>query len=118
MRWWSRTRGRILKADLRKSQRRQTDGSIVYEPVIRYAYEVGDRVLEGRRIRAEESVGALTCGLRMMKTYRPGAEVPVFYHPERPNEAVLQVESVRSQALWMAVLGLMLCWVLARLFWS
>lgn len=115
VRWWSRTKGRILRMDLRKSQRRQTDGSIVYEPVIRYAYEVGDRVLEGRRIRAEESVGALTCGLKMMKAYQPGAEVPVFYDPARPNEAVLQVESVRRQAVWMAVLGLMLCWVVGRL---
>lgn len=117
-RWWLRTRGRILKADLRKSQRRQTDGSVVYEPVIRYQYEVGDRMLEGCRIQAEQSLGALTFGLKMLKTYQPGAEVPVFYDPARPNDAVLQVESVRRQALWMAVLGLMLCWVLARLYWS
>lgn len=118
VRWWSRTRGRILKADLRKSQRRQTDGSIVYEPVIQYAYEVGERVLEGRRISAEQSIGALTCGLKMMKTYRPGTEVSVFYDPARPNEAVLHVESVRVQALKMALLGVLLCWVAGRLFWS
>jgi hypothetical protein len=118
VRWWSRTRGRILKVELRKSQRRQTDGSIVYEPVIRYAYSVGDRILEGRRISAENSVGALTFGLRMMKTYQPGTEVPVFYHPMRPNEAVLQFESVRSHAMRIAVLGVLLCWVLVRLFWA
>lgn len=118
VRWWSRTRGRILKMDLRKSQRRQTDGSIVYEPVIQYAYEVGERVLEGRRISAEQSIGALTCGLKMMKAYQPGAEVPVFYDPARPNEAVLQVESVRGQTLKMALLGVLLCWVVGRLFWS
>jgi hypothetical protein len=111
------TRGRILKVDLRKSQRRQGDGSIVYEPVIQYAYEVGDRVLQGRRISSESSVGALTWGLKMMKSFQPGAEVPVFYHPKRPNEAVLQIESLRRHALCLGGYGVLLVWVSVRLLW-
>jgi hypothetical protein len=116
-RWLARTRGRILKVDLRKSQRRQEDGSIVYEPVIQYDYEVGGRVLQGRKISSENSVGALTWGLSMMKAFRPGTEVPVFYHPARPNEAVLKVVSLRYHALCLAVCAVLLAWVSVRLLW-
>ena len=116
-RWLARTRGRILKVDLRKTRNRQGDGSIVYEPVIQYAYEVGGRVLQGWRISSENSVGALTWGLKMMKAFKPGTEVPVFYHPQRPNEAVLQVASLRYHAVCLALCTVLLAWGSVRLLW-
>lgn len=115
MRWWARTHGRILGVDLRKSRRRESDGSVVYEPVIRYAYQVGDRLLEGRRITLESTTGALTWGLKMLNTFRPGAEVPVWYHPGNPTEAVLQPASVRGHALGLAVCGALTLLLLWRL---
>lgn len=114
-RWLACTRGRILKVDLRKTRSRQGDGSIVYEPVVQYAYEVGGRVLQGWRISSENSSGALTWGLKMMKAFKPGTEVPVFYHPQRPNEAVLQVASLRYHAVSLAVCLVLLAWSLVRL---
>ena len=115
MRWWARTHGRIIGVDLRKSRRRESDGSVVYEPVVRYAYQVGDRLLEGRRITVETSTGALTWGLKMLSTFRPGAEVPVWYHPGNPAEAVLQPASVRGQALRLAACGALAMVLLWRL---
>ncbi len=112
-RWWARTRGHIIGVDLRKSRQRGSDGSVVYEPVIRYAYSVGDRLLEGRRITLETTTGALTWGLKMLKTFRPGTEVPVWYHPGNPNEAVLQPACLRGHAMGLAVCGglaVMLFW--------
>ncbi len=115
-RCWTRARGRILKADLRKSRRRKKDGSIVYEPVVRYAYEAGGRVLEGRRITAGNATGALAWGLKMLKTFQPGAEVPVYYHPQRPAEAVLiQPASLRDHRVGLTAWGILLAWVLVRL---
>ena len=115
MRWWARTRGRIIGVDLRKSRRRESDGSVVYEPVVRYAYRVGDRLLEGRRITVETSTGALTWGLKMLNTFRPGAEVPVWYHPSNPAEAVLLPASVHGQALRLAACGALAMVLLWRL---
>jgi Protein of unknown function (DUF3592) len=116
-RWLARTSGRILKVDLRKTRKRQDDGSIVYQPVVQYDYEVGGRVLQGWRISSENSVGALTWGLKMMKAFQPGTEVPVFYHPERPHEAVLQVTSLRYYAVCLALCALFLVWGSVRLLW-
>lgn len=114
-RWWARTRGRIVGVDLRKSRRRESDGSIVYEPVVKYAYTVGGRLLEGRRITIETTTGALTWGLKMLKTFRPGAEVAVWYHPRNPSEAVLLPVSLRSHALGIGFCGALLLLLLWRL---
>jgi hypothetical protein len=107
-RWWKRTRGRILAVDLRKGRRRDSEGAIIYEPVVRYAYQVGNRTLEGRRITSDCGAGALAWGLRMLKTFRPGSEVPVYYDPARPDMAVLQPASLRGAATGAAVSGLLL----------
>jgi len=105
---WRSTRGRVLDVNLRKSRGRESDGSIIYEPLIRYAYRVGDREMEGRRISHEPSTGALTWGLKMIRDFRPGAEVAVFYHPQRPSEAVLQRAGWQIEA---AGFGFCLLWV-------
>ncbi len=114
-RWWARTRGRILGVDLRKSRRRQHDGSVVYEPVITYAYAVGDRQLEGRRLTLETHTGALTWGLKMLKNFRPGAEVAVWYHPKQPTEAMLLPVSLRGHAVKLLLCSSLLIALLWRL---
>jgi hypothetical protein len=115
VRWWARTRGRILGVDLRKSRRRQHDGSVVYEPVITYAYHVGERQLEGRRLAIDSHSGALTWGLKMLKTFRPGAEVAVWYHPKQPTEAMLLPVSLRGHAVKLLLCGSLLLTLLWRL---
>lgn len=114
--WWRSTQGRILDVNLRKSRGRESDGSIIYEPLIRYAYRVGDREMEGRRISNEASTGALTWGLKMIRNFRPGAEVAVFYHPQRPSEAVLQRAGWQVEAAGFVSCLLLLTLLLTQVF--
>lgn len=90
MRGWRRTQGRVVTAEMRRGKKKSPDGCLLYEPVLRYSYTVGGHEFEGSRFthRAIRNPAGLTT--LYITRLTQGSEVPVYYHPRNPAEAVVQ----------------------------
>ena len=64
----------------------------LYEPEILYEYVVAGQAHQGRRIAIVSGGGhgSEAEAARVLEAYPVGAEVPVFYDPEKPARAVLE----------------------------
>jgi len=120
---WPSTTGVIKRSEVVKS--RNSDGDTMYKPVVEYAYQVDGKDFECNKIwfgggsSSSNSSGAY----ETVGQFPKGAEVPVYYHPEKPFEAVLQPGAFFSSYLVLivgvvfALVGLLLLGaVLVKLF--
>ena len=92
--FWRYTNGRILSATIEKSQRNSggQGNESRYTPKISYAYSVRDQeYISGRiKIMTDYSSSSLKSVREIIKKYRPGSEVIVYYNPAKPKRAVLE----------------------------
>ncbi len=89
---WPSTRARIIKSKLRAQHHRPSGAVTQVSNVadIEYEFTLGDRVIRGTRIGLGEIAGA---GLEAtLNHYHLGANVPVFYDPKNPQNALLERE--------------------------
>jgi len=94
---WPTTPGKIESSQLHKAWVRQgTTHSHrnveVYQPLIRYSYNVQGALLEGDTIgnRATYTEQNSWGPKRFVSRFPVGATVPVYYNPDSPAEAVLE----------------------------
>lgn len=94
---WPQVAGRVLHARIIRSNftehsRGRLVDSTVYDPQVEYEYSVNGTIYQSRRI-------AIGIGYsrsirkeveRRIAPYRAGMEVPVFYDPADPSQAVLE----------------------------
>ncbi len=116
MRDWRRTEGRVLTAEMRRGKQKTPDGCLLYDPVLRYAYTVGGHTFEGSRFthKAARNTAGLTT--QFITRLTQGAEVPVYYHPRNPADAVVQPLSWQGSAMAALVCALLLV-MLATVLW-
>jgi hypothetical protein len=83
---WPSTRGRVVASDV--YLHRGTEGPGTEEVRVTYDYAVAGATLHGHRI----SMGGSGSGSikAQFARYQPGAEVDVFYDPNKPASAVLE----------------------------
>jgi hypothetical protein len=106
MRSWHRTQGRILAAEMRRGERKSSDGSLLYDPVVRYSYSVGDRVFESSRFTHRTVSNAEYLATQFIRGVQKEAEVPIYYHPQDPALAVVRPMPWKTPAFGAAVCAL------------
>jgi hypothetical protein len=116
MRGWQRTRGRVLTAEMRRGKIKTYDGCRLYDPVLRYSYTVGERTFEGSRFTHEAVRNAANLTAQFITGIGQGAEVPVYYHPRNPAEAVVQPLSWHRSATGALTCALLLVMMAAGLW--
>ncbi|GAB4459029.1 MAG: hypothetical protein OHK0041_23680 [Anaerolineales bacterium] len=107
---WPATVGTILESTL-ETRRSSTNSGWVQYPRIAYAYTVSGQSFTSSRISPGMEVGG-TSAPGVIAKYPPGAQVKVYYHPQNPSDAVLEINTPASvMLLWIAlvVINLMLC---------
>ncbi len=111
MRSWCRTQGRVLIAEMRRGKKKAFEGCLLYDPVLLYSYAVGDRVFESSAFthHAVQNVDRLTTDF--ITRCQKQTEVPVYYHPDDPAQAVVQPMPWQGYAV-----GATACAVLLALF--
>jgi len=116
MRGWRCTQGRVVTAEMRRGKKKSPDGCLLYDPVLRYSYTVGGHTFEGSRFthRAIRNPAGLTT--QFITRLTQGSEVPVYYHPHHPEEAVVQPLPWRGSAM-AALACAMLLIALTTLLW-
>lgn len=108
MRRWCRTKGRILTAEMRRGKKKSSDGSLLYDPVLRYSYAVGDRMFEGSAFTHRAVSNAASLATQFITRIQKEAEVPVYYHPGDPAQAVVQPMSWKTSAIGASACALLL----------
>lgn len=90
MRRWPRTCARIITAEMRRGKKKSSDGSLLYDPVLRYSYTVGQRTFESSSFTHRTVSNAAHLATQFITRLQKNAEVSVYYHPQNPSEAVVQ----------------------------
>lgn len=107
MRSWVRTKGRILAAEMRRGEKKSSDGSLLYDPVLRYSYTVGDREFESDSFTHLAVSNAEHLATQFIRGVQKETEVPVYYHPRDPALAVVRPVPWKPPALGAVVCALL-----------
>ncbi len=90
---WPYCSGKIISSGLQQTERLDPGEGIdkTYSPKIVYEYAVnGARYTNDRIFFGEFGSGIKSSIKRIADKYPPGKEVPVYYNPKNPQEAVLE----------------------------
>ncbi|MDI1313105.1 DUF3592 domain-containing protein [Prosthecobacter sp.] len=116
MRDWRHTQGRVVMAEMRRGKKKSSDGCLLYDPVLRYSYTVGEHTFEGSRFMHQAGRNSASRTTQFIARLTQGAEVPVYYHPRNPAEAVVQPLSWQGSAVAVLTSALLLI-ILAAVLW-
>lgn len=94
---WPEVTGRIISSQVTHDTRTQTDSTgretktKVYEPRIRYSYDIGDMTYTCERVAYRNTHSPIKAKVQdIIDRYPAGAEVTVWYNPKNPLDAVLE----------------------------
>lgn len=107
---WPTASGSVVESGL-ETRRSSNNRDWVNYPRVVYAYSVGGQSYTSSRISPGLEVGG-TSAPGVVAKYPLGSQVRVYYHPQNPAEAVLQINTPASvKLLWLALVlvNLMLC---------
>lgn len=109
---WSSTLGTVTNSYLER--RRSSKGGSTSYPAVHYSYQVSGQAYQGRKIAPGMEVGGSGAG-SVMSRYPVGAQVMVFYDPEKPSDAVLERKAHAQWVLWLVlvIMDAMLCFMAA-----
>ena len=82
---WERTMGTVLSSTVQVGNNGHGRAEA---PLVLYAFQVGDQVFQGHRVRAEGACGAAS---EVVARYPAGANVVVYYDPAHPDHSALEL---------------------------
>ena len=97
---WSSTLGTVLMSDI--EWRRSSKGGSTAYPVVAYTYTVNGQTYQSRKRAPGGEVGG-TGARKVVAKYPAGAQVVVFYDPQKPSDAVLE-RKAPGQWIMLAVI--------------
>ena len=112
---WPSTTGRIITSTVRQNSSTDEDGhvSFTYSPVVEYEYTVNNQVYKGKTINyGITAMQDRNAAQKEVDRFTPGAQVPVYYNPEKPQEAVLEKKEVKANVgliIGIVFMALTLC---------
>jgi len=91
MKRWPEVEARIVRAEMRRLGRKGDEGCSLFDPVVSYTYSVGGLDYQGHLVSTEISHGILSKAAQVVTAYQNGSlnTTKAFYHPQRPDLAVL-----------------------------
>ena len=106
---WSTTMGTVTSSYLERRRSSNNSGSTNY-PVVHYTYQVGGQAYQSSKIAPGMEVGGTGAG-KVVERYPMGAQVMVFYDPQKPSDAVLERKAHAQWILWLVlvIMDFMLC---------
>ncbi len=119
---YTRTRGRVVRAEVEESRRTSEEGGARFRPIVRYAFEVRGHAYESERISIGAGTGVESSDAqdarRVVERYPSGADVDVWFDPRDPARSVLVVgvptaEIIAAVAIGIALVGIGM-FILAR----
>ncbi len=112
MQTWPSAPGNIVESELRSRKR---GSRRIYYPHIVYQYNVMGQTYTGKRISPGTDSGS-SRARELVAKYPPGAPVRVYYDPQNPSDAALEIDLSKTMPrLWFSLVfaNLTLCLCLA-----
>ncbi len=104
---WPTAIARVLISRLKTSQ--SSDNSTMYQPYVQYRYTVqGKEYTHDRYELIDSSSNLKNHEEKKLAAYPVGAQVPVFYNPADPADAVLNAKTSRTAVVLLVVAGVAL----------
>jgi Protein of unknown function (DUF3592) len=109
VRSWPAVMGTVMASYLERRRSSNDSGSTNY-PVVQYSYQVSGQMYQGSKISPGMVVGGTGAG-KVVDRYPAGAQVMVFYDPQNPSDAVLEMKAQSQWVMWLVLVisDLMLC---------
>ena len=107
---WPAVQGTVAASWVRRKQSTDDDGSISesYYPEIQYQYQIMGNEYQGDKITfGPKSGGNRTRAEKAIAKYPTGANVTVYYQPDKPETAVLE-RSITKGLLFSGILMILL----------
>lgn len=115
---WPSTLARVITAEMRRGKKKSSDGSLMYDPVLRYSYVVAGRTFEGSSFTHRAVSNAANMATQFITQAQKNAEMLVYYHPHDPAEAVVQPMPWRGAAVGALFCALLLLALAARVVFA
>jgi hypothetical protein len=99
---WPSTAGTVTESTIEETYTRDEDGhrETHFKPVVRYTYQVVGSSYTGNQIAfGGGSSSNYKSAQQTIAAYPVGAQVTVYYNPEKPEEAVLERRAASSKVL-------------------
>ncbi len=113
---WPSTMGTVSASFL--EQRSDSEGTTNY-PVVQYSYQVGGQTYQSSKRAPGMEVGGTGAG-SVIARYPVGAQVMVFYDPQKPSDAVLERKAPAQWLMWLllVIFDVVLCGIIPILWFS
>ena len=113
---WPSTMGTVVNSFL--EQRSDSEGTTNY-PVVQYSYQVAGQTYQSSKRAPGMEVGGTGAG-KVIARYPVGAQVMVFYDPQKPSDAVLERNAPAQWLMWLllGVFDLALCGAIPIIWFS
>ena len=94
-------------------RRSSSEGGSTNYPVVLYSYQVGGQAYQGLKIAPGPEVGGTGAG-KIVGRYPVGAQVMVFYNPQKPSDTALETKAPAQWLMWLLliVFDIALCGVI------
>jgi hypothetical protein len=100
---WQATRGTVIESRIEKHTSTDGDGeeSTSYTPVVLYKYTILEKEYTGDRINFGAKNTNRNPATQTVTRYKVGAQVMVYYNPDKPGQSVLERS---SNSGWLQIL--------------
>ena len=114
---WSSTMGTVLMSAI--EQRSSSEGGYTDYPVVQYSYQVGGQPYQSMKLAPGPDVGG-SGARKVVARYPAGAQVMVFYNPQKPSEAVLERKAPAQWIMWLilVIFDCTLCGAIPIIWWA
>ena len=114
---WPSTMGTVTNSYL--EQRSDSEGGTTNYPVVHYSYQVAGQAYQSSKRAPGMEVGG-TGARGVIARYPVGAQVMVFYDPQKPSDAVLERKAPAQWLMWflLIVFDCALCGAIPLIWWS
>lgn len=114
---WPSTMGTVIASYLER--RSSSEGGSTNYPVVQYSYQVNGQMFQSAKLAPGPEMGGTGAG-KVVARYPAGAQVMVFYDPQKPSEAVLERKAPAQWLMWLilVIFDCALCGVLPIIWFS
>ena len=88
---WRRTDGQVVASEMRRGSKITSDGSRLYDPVLKYTFEVSGQAYMSSVFQPGVPKQGDHALAAFIGRHRPGAAVRVFYDPPCPTNSLLKL---------------------------
>lgn len=88
---WKRADGHVVASEMRRGSKITSDGSRLYDPVLRYTYEVSGQAYASSVFQPGVPKQGDHALAAFIGRHRPGSAVQVFYDPRCPTKSSLRL---------------------------